>query len=369
MVQLLLFFSGNLLHIRHHALDERVIVQLFFVHQLAIHNTALGQRLPDGDGVDVVEPVLFCFGIKPILLDELCNPALCLGPGQHRSFGAFRANRKRGFAVATIKLMGQPCGGIFFPSMLFHIADNGVFALNIAVPCADGIVNVILRERTQHFMELWVGFVNDFPVQPLAELRHIGIEPNQLQITGAENGTADGCIALDDSIFTVRMTAGIAVCGILGNGGSHHRLILLIQFPNRRGCGCFCIPEYSVPVCTKLRFLSVDVLLCLMVDGGHGIFLALLAALRDSGNGHIMLIPQLFHNLFQPVCRKAAHFHTATTGDSAGSKVESQLRSGGFGILAVQLKEIAHLIQNHIIRVTLFDPVVFPYLRGGLLGL
>ena len=82
-----------------------------------------------------------------------------------------------------------------------------------------------------------------------------------------------------------------------------------------------------------------------------------------------MPIPQLFHNLFQPVCRKAAHFHTATAGDSAGCKVESQLRSGGFGILAVQLKEIAHLIQNHIIRVTLFDPVVFPYLWGGLLGL
>ena len=82
-----------------------------------------------------------------------------------------------------------------------------------------------------------------------------------------------------------------------------------------------------------------------------------------------MLIPQLFHNLFQPVCRKAAHFHTATAGDSTGSKVEAQLRSGGFGILAVQLKEIAHLIQNHIIRVTLLDPVVFPYLRCRLLGL
>ena len=48
LVLLLLFFSGNLLHIRHHALNECVIAQLFFVHQLAIHNTALGQRLPDG---------------------------------------------------------------------------------------------------------------------------------------------------------------------------------------------------------------------------------------------------------------------------------------------------------------------------------
>ena len=115
--------------------------------------------------------------------------------------------------------------------MLFHVADNSVFALNIAVPCADGIVNVILRERTQHFMEPWVGFVNYFPVQPLAELRHIGIEPNQLQITGAEDGTADGSIALDDSIFAVRMTAGIAVCGILGNGGKSPQAYIAHTIP------------------------------------------------------------------------------------------------------------------------------------------
>ena len=63
------FRSGNLLHIRHHTLDERVIVQLFFVHQLAIHNAALGQRLPDGDGVDVVKAVLFRFGVEPTLLE------------------------------------------------------------------------------------------------------------------------------------------------------------------------------------------------------------------------------------------------------------------------------------------------------------
>ena len=90
--RILLFFSGNLLRIRHNTLDERVIVQFFLVHQLAIHNAALGQRLPDGNGVDVVKSVLFRFGVEPLLLDEMGNPALYLGPGQHRSFGAFRAN-------------------------------------------------------------------------------------------------------------------------------------------------------------------------------------------------------------------------------------------------------------------------------------
>ena len=48
---------------------------------------------------------------------------------------------------------------------------------------------------------------------------------DRLHILRTKDRTAHSSIALDDSIFTVRMTAGIAVCGILGNGGSHHRLI------------------------------------------------------------------------------------------------------------------------------------------------
>ena len=144
LVRLLLFFSGNLLHIRHHALNEWVIVQLFFVHQLVIHNAALGQRLPDGDGVDVVKPVLFRFGVEPILLDELGNPALHLGPGQLNSLRTSGADHKQALAVTAAVFLSQPCGGIFFPSMLFHVADNSVFALNITIPCTDGIINIIL---------------------------------------------------------------------------------------------------------------------------------------------------------------------------------------------------------------------------------
>ena len=49
--------------------------------------------------------------------DELGNPALHLGPGQFH-FRAFRRGRTA-FAVAAAKLMGQPCGGIFFPRMVF----------------------------------------------------------------------------------------------------------------------------------------------------------------------------------------------------------------------------------------------------------
>ena len=83
-------------------------------------------------------------------------------------------------------------------------------------------------------MELWIGLVDHFPVQTLAELRHIRIESDQLHILRTKDRTAHSGITLDDSIFTVRMPAGIAVCGILGNSGSHHRLILLKLLPKDR---------------------------------------------------------------------------------------------------------------------------------------
>ena len=83
-------------------------------------------------------------------------------------------------------------------------------------------------------MELWIGFVDHFPVQTLAELRHIRIEADQLHILRTKDRTAHSGIALDDSIFMVRMTAGIAICHILRYGGSHHRLILLKLLPKGR---------------------------------------------------------------------------------------------------------------------------------------
>lgn len=121
-----------------------------------------------------------------------------------------------------------------FSCMVFHIADNSVFTLDIAVPCTKDSINIFLRKRAQKLMELWIGLVDHFPVQTLTELRHIRIESDQLHILRTKNRTAHSGIALDDSIFTVRIPAGIAVCGILGNSGSHHRLILLKLLPKDR---------------------------------------------------------------------------------------------------------------------------------------
>ena len=96
----------------------------------------------------------------------------------------------------------------------FTIADDSVFTLNIAVPCTKGSINIFLRKRAPKLMELWIGLVDHFPVQTLTELRHIRIESDQLHILRTKNRTAHSGIALDDSIFTVRMTAGLSLIHI-----------------------------------------------------------------------------------------------------------------------------------------------------------
>ena len=114
--------------------------------------------------------------------------------------------------------------------------------------------------------------------------------------------------------------------------------------------------------------MGIDVLFCFMVDGWQRIFLTFLSALRDSGNCHIMFVAELFYNLFQLVCWNPAHLHTPAAGDSAGGKMQVQFLGGGSGVLAVHLKKVAHLIENHIIRVAFLDTVILPYRIIRLLG-
>ena len=224
--------SCDLLGIRHHLLDKRVIVQFFRVCHLSVDDPSFLQGFPDGDRVDIVKTILFFFGIEPVLLNQLGKPALYLRPGQLCFLRASGTDNER--AVAATVFLSQPCSGILLSCMVFHITDDSVFTLDIAVPCTKGSINIFLRKRAQKLMELWIGFVDHFPVQTLAELRHIRIKADQLHILRAKNRTAHSGIALDDSIFTVRMPAGIAVCGILGNSGSHHRPILLKLLPKDR---------------------------------------------------------------------------------------------------------------------------------------
>ena len=115
-------------------MDKRGIVQFFRVCHLSVDDPSFLQSFPDGDWVDVVKTVLFFFGIEPVLLNELGKPALYLRPGQLRFLRAAGTDNEQAVAVTAAVFLSQPCGGIFFSCMVFHIADNSVFTLDIAVP-------------------------------------------------------------------------------------------------------------------------------------------------------------------------------------------------------------------------------------------
>ena len=74
-------FLGDVRCIGGHLLNERITLQGLRVNQLAPHNTTLGQILPNGHRVNIVQIVVFFLGVEAIFLDELGNLALHLGPG------------------------------------------------------------------------------------------------------------------------------------------------------------------------------------------------------------------------------------------------------------------------------------------------
>lgn len=134
-----------------------------------------------------------------------------------------------------------------------------------------------------------------------------------------------------------------------------------MQLPKRSCLSGFLIRERPESICAKLSLVGINGLLCLMVDGAHGIFPALGTAILGSRNRDIMLVPQLFHGLFQLVCRESAHFHPTTARNGTAEKVQVQLCSGSAGIFAVQLEEVSHLVKDQIIRVAFLDAVVVPH--------
>lgn len=123
-----------------------------------------------------------------------------------------------------------------FPSHAFHVADNGVFAFDLTIPALDSPINVIVRKWAKQLMELGIGFVCHFPVQPLAKLRHIREQADQLYIMRVENGAAHSRITLDHSVFIITMTAGVTVSDVLGNSFQHDGLVFFMQLPQSRLC-------------------------------------------------------------------------------------------------------------------------------------
>ena len=224
-----LFLRRDLLHIGH---------DLF--HKGA--GFAALQLLPDGGGVDVLKIVQFLLGKKAVLFNELCDPALDLGPGQFQHLRTALTDNEQIFARSPAVLTGQPLRRTFFPPMGLHVADNTALAVQITVPRLEGLVNIVLGQRPQQLMELGIGFVYDLPMQPVTKFRHIRKEPNQFHIARMEDRTAHSGVALNDGVLPVGVAAGVAVSRVLGDGGDHYRLIFVILLPDsRRWRFCFMV--------------------------------------------------------------------------------------------------------------------------------
>ena len=88
--------------------------------------------------------------------------------------------------------------------------------------------------------------------------------------------------------------------------------------------------------------------LCLVAGGEQAEYTALRVSLRHSGDRDIIFFTQPLNILFQPVRREAAHLHTARARYGAGRQGKAQQGRGGLGVLAVQFKEIPHLIKHHV---------------------
>ena len=186
--------------------------------------------------------------------------------------------------------------------MIFHIADNCVFALNPAVPLLQGRINVRLRHLVgrgrYRGRQRGIQLVQKLLMQPVVERGHIEIKPCELQIAGFHDNTPDGRRALQIGVLPVRVAAGVEKRFIPGKRVAHGQAVSLEQLLHRRlSLLCGRVSEYPRTVCAELRFICVDGGFRLMIHGTHGVGAPLWAVFALCGNGHIVLVSQFLYIL------------------------------------------------------------------------
>ena len=196
-------------------------------------------------------------------------------------------------------------------------------------------------------------------MQPVVERGHIEIEFCELQIAGFHDDAPDGGSPLQIGVLTVGIAAGVGEGFIFHKRVAYGQLIPLKQLCHR-GLWLLCggIAEYPRTVCAKLGFVCVNGGFRLMVNGAQGIDAALTSKVRRCGNGYIVFAPQFLHIVLQIVRRNAAHSNTASAGYRSCGKVEVKQLHRLFCVLAVNLKEIAHLKQHDVVRMGFLDGIV-----------
>ena len=96
--------------------------------------------------------------------------------------------------------------------------------------------------------------------------------------------------------------------------------------------------------------MSINILLCLVVDRQYGKKLAILA-LALSGHRNVKLSPQFFCIIIQIVCWKAAEYHSSHTINIPVRKLKVKEFCRVFCIRSEHFIKIANLIKQHHIRV------------------
>ena len=129
-----LLLLGEPIRIRHHLLNEGIVVQCFRVDHFTIDNTGLCQPFTDGNRVHIVQTVIFLLGVELLCLDKLRDPALDVRPGQLCFSSAVHCNQGQRRLGIKAELLGQPCCSAAFPAMVLHITHYGALTLDPAVP-------------------------------------------------------------------------------------------------------------------------------------------------------------------------------------------------------------------------------------------
>ena len=242
--------------------------------------------------------------------------------------------------------------------MVFHIADNGSFACNIAVPCLECIINIILRQRTQQLMELGIGLCNRLLMQTVTELRHIRVQTDQLNIMGIQNSTTNGSIALDNCVLLIGVTAGIAIRCVLGDGIDYHRFIAFKLLTDGRFFR-FSFRIHDRGICSRFSgVFGFGMSFLVLSQNGQRMRRVLVynGIQRRDSNG--MGFAELFDKLFQSVRGYTAHFYPSIFHDGSGSQREIKFSCRRLCILAIHFKEVAHLEHDNIIGMVMLDVIV-----------
>ena len=325
-------------------------------HAVLIHIEAVMQIVPDAvalirsnDGEAFIgrnrtlRGNLFCLRQHPVGLGKEApvihqNPQLTLYFRPRQFQRSMVGDNRKG--IRTAELIFQPCGSSAFPPMCQHIVVDTGFAFKAAVPTDDGIADFIGCDRLRRSSRFSLQY------GLFSRRRH---RKNRCALRCRDGHLGGVRKPLNLFLYRIRQTVIV----------EFHRPVR-VNMGDGLVITVFCL--FPVPDRHAISQSAVSDIVAgqvnLLCKRPQGINAPLIAALRDSGYGHIKLRPKLLHIPIEGMGRYAAHFHMPHTGDVPGGQANIQQFGGLPCILAVQFKEVTHLEQHHIIRMVVLYIVI-----------